>query len=79
VNLAARLCSHATAGEILIDDTTAERLHNCIVTATARALDLKGYSEAVPAYRVLSVSPVSRAQPQDSDAPEPLQTGDRIS
>jgi class 3 adenylate cyclase len=52
VNLAARLCSEAAPGEVLIDNTTMTQLGT---TATADRLDnlaLKGFPETVTAYRL---------------------------
>lgn len=52
VNLAARLCSSAAAGEVLIDATTHERLGGAFVTEPVPPLTLKGFSAPVSAYRV---------------------------
>ncbi len=55
VNLASRLCSQAGPGQVVIDQTTREKLG---VTVTARplpALNLKGFSENVMAYELTEV------------------------
>jgi class 3 adenylate cyclase len=53
VNLAARLCSTAKAGEILIDDATRERMGDRFESVTMAPLTLKGFAEAMPAYRIV--------------------------
>jgi class 3 adenylate cyclase len=50
VNLAARLCSQAKAGQVVIDQTTRERLGNVISVVPTPELHLKGFSENVTAY-----------------------------
>jgi class 3 adenylate cyclase len=52
VNLAARLCSSAAAGEVLIDATTRERLGTVFTTEPVPPLTLKGFSEPIAAHRV---------------------------
>ena len=52
VNLASRLCGHAGAMEILVDETTRERLSSSIVAETLPELTLKGFSRSVAAFRV---------------------------
>ncbi len=52
VNLAARLCGEAAAGEILLD----KRAHDAVanrVAATPRELTLKGFADPVAAYSVV--------------------------
>jgi class 3 adenylate cyclase len=56
VNLASRLCSHAAGGEILIDQTTLERLGASAITAPAALLQLKGFCDPVPAHKLLSIN-----------------------
>lgn len=54
VNLAARLCSVAAAGEVVIDESTRTCLSADIITeALPDFLQLKGFAEPVPAWRVL--------------------------
>lgn len=52
VNLAARLCGHADPGQALIDQTTRERLGDAITVRALPALNLKGFSEHIPAYEL---------------------------
>jgi class 3 adenylate cyclase len=52
VNLASRLCDHAKPGEVLIDQTTFERLGNLIVAEPISVLELKGFASQVQAYRL---------------------------
>ena len=58
VNLAARLCSSAVAGEILVDQTTQSRwpvgLFNC---EAVEPMNLKGYAQSVPAWRLFTIAP----------------------
>lgn len=59
VNLASRLCSIANGMEILVDQTTIQEL-GCLAEAeTIEPMQLKGFSEPVPAYRLLSIEQVS--------------------
>ena len=53
VNLAARLCSSAAAGEIVIDVATQALIPPTISTRTLAPLKLKGFSESIPAFQVL--------------------------
>jgi len=55
VNLAARLCSAAAAGEILIDAETRLRAANAASSEALEPLSLKGFSEPVPVFRILGV------------------------
>lgn len=50
VNLAARLCSRAQDGEILLDTDTAQAVGEAIQVAPQTAESLKGYPEPVPVY-----------------------------
>ena len=52
VNLASRLCSIAGPMEILIDETTHERVGAVIAAAALPGLALKGFRDAMAAYRV---------------------------
>ncbi|MBA2279756.1 MAG: hypothetical protein H0W25_00755 [Acidimicrobiia bacterium] len=53
VNLAARLCGEADAGEVLVDKRTHDAVaHRC--TATERVLTLKGFADPVSAYALTS-------------------------
>jgi class 3 adenylate cyclase len=52
VNLAARLCSQAKAGQVIIDQTTRERLGDVIAVNPLPELQLKGFSESIVAYEL---------------------------
>ena len=52
VNLAARLCSTAKAGEVLVDDATRDRMGPEFPSEPMAPLTLKGFAEAMPAFRV---------------------------
>jgi len=53
VNLAARLCSVAAAGEIVMDDQTRAQLPEPITTAPTEPLKLKGFADGIIAYRLV--------------------------
>src|SRR6185295_8634788 len=55
VNLAARLCSSAAAGEILIDEETRTRAGNAVSSESLPPMSLKGFSQPVMASRLLGV------------------------
>ncbi len=55
VNLAARLCSSAAAGQILADEATHAKTTTLGVFETLEPLTLKGFAQPVPAYRVTSL------------------------
>jgi class 3 adenylate cyclase len=55
VNLAARLCAVAAAGEILIDEETRIRTADAVSSEPLRPLTLKGFAQPVPVYRLLGV------------------------
>lgn len=55
VNLAARLCSQAPAGQVFIDQATREGLADRITVQPSAPLTLKGWKEKVPAFRLLAV------------------------
>ena len=56
VNLCARLCSMAGPRQILVDESTYSRVRDFIGAERLDPLDVKGFSEPVPVYR-MSVSP----------------------
>ncbi len=56
VNLAARLCGAASAGQIIIDAETQARARALAGYETLPPLTLKGFAQPVPAYRVTSLS-----------------------
>jgi class 3 adenylate cyclase len=53
VNLAARLCSTARGGEVLIDENTRARIEADLATEPVPPLTLKGFSQPMPAFRVI--------------------------
>ncbi len=55
VNLAARLCSVARRGEILLGPTTREQLGELITVEEMDPLQLKGFTDSVTAYKLLAV------------------------
>jgi class 3 adenylate cyclase len=55
VNVAARFEQAAAPGEVLIGEATRTLVRAAVVTEPVDSLTLKGKSEAVPAYRLLSV------------------------
>jgi class 3 adenylate cyclase len=59
INVAARLEQAAAPGEILLGDETLRLVRDAVRVEPLDPLRLKGKSEPVPAYRLLSVEPVS--------------------
>ena len=55
VNLAARLCSTAAAGQILVDAETQAKTSALGAFETLEPLTLKGFAQPVPAFRVTSL------------------------
>lgn len=55
VNLAARLCSSAAAGEILIDEETRIRAGNAVSVEPLQPLLLKGFSQPVAVSRIVGL------------------------
>jgi adenylate cyclase len=55
VNIAARLCSQANPQEILIGETTYERVRHCTVTHEAGLRMLRGLSQPMQTYALASV------------------------
>lgn len=55
VNLASRLCSQAAPGQIVIDETTRQKLGGQIVATPLPALNLKGFSENVVAFELKEI------------------------
>jgi class 3 adenylate cyclase len=56
VNLAARLCSAAAAGQILIDSETQAKTARLGAFDTLEPLSLKGFAQPVPAFRIASLA-----------------------
>jgi class 3 adenylate cyclase len=55
VNLASRLCSQAGPGQVVIDQTTREKLGDTATATPLPALNLKGFTENVMAYELTEV------------------------
>ncbi len=53
VNLAARLCSEVRSGEIIVERKVLRRMQDTIEVEAAGDFVLKGFSQPVPAFRVL--------------------------
>ncbi len=53
VNLAARLCSTAKGDELFIDAPTRDRISQALATESILPLMLKGFSQPIPAFRVV--------------------------
>jgi class 3 adenylate cyclase len=56
VNLAARLCSAAVAGEILMDEETRARVGDAVTSESLPPMELKGFSQPVPVFRIVFVA-----------------------
>jgi adenylate cyclase len=54
-NLAARLCGQAQAGQILIDAATCTSVADVVEVAPVGNLQLRGFTQPVPAFRVVRV------------------------
>ena len=55
VNLASRLCSKASPGEVLIDDSTLDKLDGTATAEPVPDLELKGFADTVTAHRLLGM------------------------
>ncbi|WP_309400470.1 adenylate/guanylate cyclase domain-containing protein [Cerasicoccus maritimus] len=55
VNLAARLCSKAGPGEVIIDQAIRNRLPETAVVEKIDSVQLKGFKDPVPVFKVISV------------------------
>ncbi|WP_269537205.1 adenylate/guanylate cyclase domain-containing protein [Cerasicoccus fimbriatus] len=55
VNLAARLCSKAGPGEVIIDEAIRNRLPPTAVVERIDSVQLKGFKDPVPVFKVISV------------------------
>jgi class 3 adenylate cyclase len=58
-NLAARLCTHAAAGQVLISQRVYGRVEDKVTAEPVGALSLKGVRDPVPAYSVVSMKPAA--------------------
>jgi class 3 adenylate cyclase len=61
VNLAARLCSEAGGGQVLLDPRTYAAVEDRVAAASVGPLTLKGFHRPVQAYLVTRQKPASRA------------------
>lgn len=57
VNLASRLCGKAGRMEVVVDQTTYQRLNGLVLAEPVPELELKGFSGRVPAYKLLDLRP----------------------
>ena len=73
MNLAARLCGEAEAGEILVDRKVKASAGNEVRTEAIEDLRLKGFAQLVPAWRVKRPATVLELRP-DSARPGALAT-----
>ncbi len=69
VNVAARLQTAAAAGEIVIGKATHELVRDAVEVGPAEAIELKGKSEPVVAYRVHQVATAAEGHRRRLDAP----------
>ena len=58
VNLASRLCNQAAASQVIIDETTREKLGAQIKVSPLPPMSVKGFSENVMAYELIAVESV---------------------
>jgi len=56
-NLAARLCGHARAGEIILDAQTETAVEPLVETEQIGPLELRGFLQPVAAFRLKSIRP----------------------
>jgi class 3 adenylate cyclase len=57
MNLAARLCDEANAGEILVSDRVFSEVDGRVTAVPAGALTLKGFVRPVTAHRIVAAAP----------------------
>jgi class 3 adenylate cyclase len=67
-NLAARLCSKAADGQILVSQKVFARIENVIDAAPAGELTLKGFSKPVAVHAVVAIRAPAAAQSADDTA-----------
>jgi class 3 adenylate cyclase/tetratricopeptide (TPR) repeat protein len=68
-HLAARLQQHATPGSILVSQATARLIEGHVALEPLGALDLRGFSSPVTAFRLTGAAPVLGAEPPTRRAP----------
>jgi class 3 adenylate cyclase len=69
INVAARLEQAAEPGEIMIGPETLRLVRDAVTVEQLEPLELKGKSEPVPAYRLLSVNPAAEGFARHLDVP----------
>jgi adenylate cyclase len=69
VNTAARLCSAAGRGEIIIGETTWEMIGDRLLLEETEPLRLKGKRRPFRTFRVLGIAPDTQATPQPAPSP----------
>jgi predicted ATPase/class 3 adenylate cyclase len=69
VNVAARLEQAAPAMEVLLGDLTYQLVRDAVEVEEVEPLELKGKSERVPAYRLISVSETGEGVARRTDSP----------
>jgi predicted ATPase/class 3 adenylate cyclase len=69
VNVAARLEQAAPAMEVLLGDLTYQLVRDAVEVEEVEPLELKGKSERVPAYRLVSVSEIGEGVARRTDSP----------
>jgi class 3 adenylate cyclase/tetratricopeptide (TPR) repeat protein len=69
VNVAARLEQAAPAMEVLLGDLTYRLVKDAVEVEEVEPLELKGKSERVPAYRLVSVAEIGEGMARRRDAP----------
>jgi class 3 adenylate cyclase len=52
VNLCSRLCSHAKPGETLLAESTYKLVHGLIAAEKGNPLQVKGFTEPVPVWKM---------------------------
>ncbi len=69
VNVAARFQQAAAPGEIVLGSETLELVRDAVAVEPLQPLELKGKSEPVAAYRVISIDPAAPGLARHLDAP----------
>ena len=69
MNVAARLQQVAAPGSTVIGESTYRLVRHAVTAEPLAALTLKGKTEAVSAYRLMAVSPVTQGSPTPAYAP----------
>jgi adenylate cyclase len=69
MNMASRLCSDASPGEILVSDRVHTEVEGIVDAEDAGELKLKGFGKLVPAFRILGLRPAT-GEGEPVDAPD---------